>query len=296
MLWSWLSLFDLCFVVSACFVHQNVILSWETFYFDTRGNIQTSTLLIYLERDIKVWRMFELKQLNVVVDYSVGWVSATNINICHLGSDPDSALLHTEKSGLWLQRIAPPPEPLSRSKDGTLGVKTIPSPLRRSVQKSNHFSDKSIPGVSGSATGLSMMGWLSWPVLLLVTMLGRHLARLQCPSQSPSTRPRMVNTEVRSITRPVPGPCSLRGDDGLSGASPLVRKMTFLTRNSPDADGDSWILIWVPTVHMSESMTSSSQLDTTWLQSIVSLMSISPGPVLITWILLQYYFWKVNFV
>ena len=103
--------------------------------------------------------MFELKQLNVVVDYSVGWVSATNINICHLGSDPDSALLQREKSGLGLQRIAPPPEPLSPSKDGTLGVKTVPSPLRRSVHKSNNFSDKIMPGVSGSDTiGLSMMG------------------------------------------------------------------------------------------------------------------------------------------
>ena len=68
--------------------------------------------------------MFELKQLNVVVDYSVGWVSATNINICHLGSDPDSALLQREKSGFGLQRMFPQPEPQRRSKDADLGVKT----------------------------------------------------------------------------------------------------------------------------------------------------------------------------
>ena len=71
--------------------------------------------------------MFELKQLNVVVDYSVGWVSATNINICH--RDPDSVLLQRERSGSWIRRISLQPGPRSRSKGGDLGVKIDPSLL-----------------------------------------------------------------------------------------------------------------------------------------------------------------------
>ena len=64
--------------------------------------------------------MFELKQLNVVVDSS-HWVTAsTNINICHL--DPDSVLLQRERSGSWGWRISLQLGPRSLSRDGDLGV------------------------------------------------------------------------------------------------------------------------------------------------------------------------------
>ena len=116
----------------------------------------------------------------------------------------------------------------------------------------------------------------------MVTRLGRQWPRLQVPSPRPTMRPRRVNTAVTTIMDPVLGACSLRSDEDVSASSSLVRKMTFLTRNSPVEDDDRRILISEPTAHMRESMISSSQLDTTWLHSIVNLMSISPGPVLVT--------------